>query len=169
MTQQHPAEITIADLSELVRGSFPAEPRPRTFWKDGAEQPAGDVPAELANRLAQRRWVDVTLRDWQMIGPPPSVSSYLHPDAFRYYLPSLLIGVLQDIRYLDWALELLLPAGRKRRTDRPDWVTFREGFSEAQRDTIRSYLTGLRAMLGEAAGPVEQHLFDELDAVWGRR
>ncbi|MGJ5175104.1 hypothetical protein ACQR16_10980 [Bradyrhizobium oligotrophicum] len=168
MTQQPAPETTIAELSALLRASFPAEPLPTTFWR-GAGQPAGDIPDELAQRLAQRRWVDVTLHDWQMIGPPLSVSSYLHPDALRYSLPSLLVGVLHDTGYVDWALELLLPAGRKRRTDRRDWVTFWEGFSETQRDTIRCYLKGVRAMLGAAAGPVEQQLFDELDAVWGLR
>jgi hypothetical protein len=49
--------------------------------------------------------------DWTMIGAPACLArAYLEPDAFRYYLPSLLVGVLRDIGYLDWALECLLPA-----------------------------------------------------------
>jgi hypothetical protein len=155
-------------LSELIRTSFPAEPLPRAFWIDGTEQPAGDIRDELAKRLALRSWVDVSLDDWRMIGRMPLIRSYLHPEAFRYYLPSLLVGVLQDIRYLDWALESLLPSGQKRRTDRPEWMNFRESFSEKQRQAMHSYLKGVRSMTSESTDPVAQHLFDELEPIWGR-
>jgi hypothetical protein len=128
-------------LSELIRTSFPTDPLPRAFWIDGTEQPAGDIPDELAKRLAFRRWVEVALDDWRMIGIPPWVArSYLHPDAFRYYLASLLVVVLGDTGYLNWALEALLPSGQMRRTDRPEWINFGDGFSEQKREAIRSYL-----------------------------
>ena len=156
------------DLFTLIRTAFPTEPLPGTFWIDGDAQAGGDIPHELAERLAQRPWTDVTLGDWLMTGHPSSVKCFLHPDAFRYYLPSLLVGVLDDTGYLDWALEALLPEGRRRRTDRPDWLQFWEGFSGTQRNAIRSYLKGVRAVLGEAADPVERYLFDELEAVWGQ-
>jgi hypothetical protein len=126
------------------------------------------MPDELERRLAHRRWIDVTMRDWTMVGPACIAKCYLHPDAFRYYLPSLLVGVLDDPGYLDWALECLLPARRKRRTDRADWTDFWDGLSGEQRDTICSYLKGVRSMLRDSVGPVEQQLFDELDAIWGR-
>ncbi|CCE10201.1 hypothetical protein BRAS3843_410030 [Bradyrhizobium sp. STM 3843] len=156
-------------LSELIKASFPVEPLPRSFWFDAGEHRCGDIPEELAKRLEHRHWVDVTMRDWTMIGPAVIAKAYLHPDAFRYYLPSLLVGVLSDIGYLDCVLECLLPAGRKRRTDRPEWLQFWDGLSETQRDTIRCYLKTVRSMCGEPAGPVVQHLFDEIEAVWGRR
>jgi hypothetical protein len=104
-----------------------------------------------------------------MIGAPPSLARhYLHPDAFRYYLPSLLAGVLQDIGYLDWALEALLPSGQKGRTDRPEWVSFWQSFSEQQRNAVHSWLKGVRSLFGEQAGPAAQHEFDKLEAIWGR-
>jgi hypothetical protein len=94
-----------------------------------------------------------------MIGPlGPLVRDYLDPDAFRYDLPSLLVGVLRGLGYVDWALECLLPAGRKRRTDRREWTEFWDGLSEKQRDAIRSYLKGVRSMLGNPADPADQHL-----------
>jgi hypothetical protein len=60
----------------------------------------------------------------------------------------LLIGALQEIGYLDWALECLLPAGRKRRTAGKWWADFWTGFSEQQREAICTYLKGVRSMLG---------------------
>jgi len=107
------------------------------------------------------------MRDWTVIGPARIAKLYLHPDAFRYYLPSLLVGVLDDIGYLDWALECLLPAGRKRRIDRAEWTDFWNGLSGEQREAIRSYLKGARWMLGDSIDPSNQQLFDELEAIWG--
>jgi len=93
---------------------------------------------------------------------------YLHPDTVRYYLPSLLVGALEDIDYLDWALECLLPAGRKRRSDRAEWMDFWNGLSGGQREAIRSYLKGVRSMFGDSISHVEQELFDEIETIWER-
>jgi len=58
---------------------------------DDGEQPYGDKPEELLKRPAHRCWVDVTMRDSTMIGVPARLArTYLDPDAFHYYLPSLL-------------------------------------------------------------------------------
>jgi hypothetical protein len=160
--------LTTSDqLSELIRASFPVQPLPRHFFIDGGEQPCGDIPDELLVRLLHRRWVDVTMYDWSMIGPGCIAKQYLHPDAFHYYLPSLLVGVLEDTGYLDWAPECLLPAGRKRRTNRTEWAEFWDGLSGEQRDAICSYQNGVRSMLGRSTGPIGQYLFDELEAIRG--
>ena len=162
--------MTVGQISELLRASFPVEPLPRFFWRAGGGQPPGDIPDELQKRLAQRLWVDVTMRDWTMIGAPAWLARiYLDPDAYRYYLPSLLVGVLQDSGYLDWALESLLPAGRKRRTDRKEWSEFWDGLSDKQREAIRSYLKSVRSMLGDPADAADHHrqLLDEATVIWG--
>jgi hypothetical protein len=127
---------TAADqLVSLLKASFPIEPLPPVFWRDGGEQPPGDIPEELLKRLAHRRWADVTLLDWTMIGAPAWLArTYLDPGAFRYYLPSLLVGVLGEPGYVDQALECLVPAGRQRRTTRNEWTNVWGGFSEAQRE-----------------------------------
>ena len=87
---------SIDQLCELLRASFLVEPLPRFFRRAGGEQPTCDIPDELQKRLAHRSWVDVTMRDWTMIGAPAWLARvYLDPEAFRYDLPSLLVGVLQ--------------------------------------------------------------------------
>ncbi|HTO66734.1 MAG TPA: DUF6714 family protein [Bradyrhizobium sp.] len=162
--------MTADQLSELLHARFPVEPLPRFFWRVGREQPPGDIPDGLWKRLAHRPWVDVTMRDWTMIGAPVWLARvYLDPDAFRYYLPSLLIGVLGDIGYVDWAVECLLPAGRQRRIDRKEWIEFWDGLSEKQRDAIRAYLTRVRSMLGNPVDPADGHLqlLDEAAVIWG--
>jgi hypothetical protein len=160
--------MTIDRISELLPASFPVEPLPKFSWRAGREQPVGDIPDGLQKRLAHRPWVDVTLWDWTMIGAPALLARvYLDPDVFRYYLPSLLVGVLGDIGYVDWALECLLPAGRKRRTDQKEWTEFWDGLSEKQRAAIHSYLKVVRSMLGDPLDPADQHLqlLDEAAAI----
>jgi hypothetical protein len=89
--------------------------------------------------------------DWTMTGAHASTARiYLDPNAFRYYLPSLLVGALQETGYLDWALESILPAGRKRHTTGKWWTDFWRGFSEQQREAICAYLKGVRSMLSDS-------------------
>ncbi len=91
---------------------------------------------------------------------------YLDPNAFRYYLPSLLVGGLRETGYLDWALESILPAGRKRPTTGKWWKDYWGGFSEKQREAICSYLKGVRSILGDSIDPSNQHLIEEAEVIW---
>jgi hypothetical protein len=139
---------------------------PRTYWLDGVEL-LGDIPQELANKIAYRPWTDVTMLDWTMTGAHASTArSYFDVDAFRYYLPSLLVGGLNDLRYIDWPLECVLPAGRKRRTT-GWWQAFWTGFSVEQKHAIRCYLIGVRQMLGGSVHLSELHFIDEAQVIWG--
>ena len=158
---------TMEELSGLLHAAFPAGPLPRRYWLDGVE-PLSDIPQQLANRIAGRPWVDVTMLDWTMTGARAvTARSYFDADAFRYYLPSLLVGGLNDFRLIDWPLECLLPAGRKRRTNGKWWQEFWTGFSEEQKDAVRRYLIGVRRMLDGSVHLSELHLIDEAQMIWG--
>jgi hypothetical protein len=155
------------ELSELVHAAFLAGPMPRRYWLDDAEL-LSDIPQELANRIAYRRWVDVTMLDWTMTGARAGIArSYFDANAFRYYLPSLLIGGLNDFRYIDWPLECLLPAGQKRRTTGKWWQAFWTGFSVEQKDAVRRYLIGVRQILDGSIHLSELQLTDEAQVIWG--
>jgi hypothetical protein len=158
--------MTTEKLSELVRAAFPVAPLPRRYWLDGTE-PVGDIPQELAERIAYRPWIDVTMLDWTMTGAHASTSRrYFDADAFRYYLPSLMVGGLNDLGYVDWPLECLLPAGRKRRTTGQWWQAFWAGFSIEQKDAVRLYLIGVRQMLGSNR-LCALNFIDEAQVIWG--
>ena len=159
--------MTTAQLSAFIRGAFPIAPLPGRFWIDGIEPLMTDIPEELARRIAHRPWVDVTMLDWRMTGGNAGTTrSYVDADASRYYLPSLLVGGLIDFGFIDWPLECLLPAGRKRRTDRKWWQDFCSGFTEEQKDAIRLYLIGVRSMLEQSVDLGELHLIDEAQVFW---
>jgi hypothetical protein len=157
----------VNELSERVQVAFPVEPMPRRYWIDAIE-PLDDIPKELANRIAYRPWIDVTMLAWTMTGAHAATArNYFEPDAFRYYLPSLLVGGLNDFRYIDWPLECLLPAGRKRRTTGEWWQAFFAGFSVEQKDAIGHYLIGVQGMLDGSVHLGESHLIDEAQVIWG--
>jgi hypothetical protein len=159
--------INSQPLSKLVHAAFPIEPMPRKYWLDGIEL-LSDIPQELANRVAHRAWVDVTMLDWTMTGAHAGTArSYFDADAFRYYLPSLLVGGLNDLGYIDWPLECLLPVGRKRRTTGKWWQAFWTGFSVEQKDAVRRYLIGVRQMLDGSIHLSELHFIEEAQVIWG--
>jgi hypothetical protein len=159
--------MTANELCVHIRSVFPVEPMPRIYWIDRTE-PADDIGKELASRIAYRPWPDVTLLDWAMAGLHASFArSYFDADAFRYYLPSLLIGGLNDLGYIDWPLEPILPAGRSRRTDREWWQRFQSCFSEQQTLAVRSYLILIRSILNDSADLHGLHLLDEAQVIWG--
>jgi hypothetical protein len=162
--------MTTDELSGLINAAFPVEPVPERFWIDDSQPLVGDIPEELAKRIAHRPWIDVTMLDWTMTGAHASTArAYINPNAFRYYLPSLLIGGLKDLGYIDWPLECLLPAGRQRRTTGTWWQEFWTGFTEEQKDVVRTYLTGVQSMLREPVHLSELHFIDEAHVIWDRR
>ncbi|SRR5258708_3639977 len=116
-TSVYTAMTTGDQISELIRASFPVDPLPDEFWlADVIRRPLDDIAEELQNRMAERSWLEITIRDWAMIGASPDVvRRYLTPNAFRYYLPSSLVGVLRVIGYVEWALDSILPNNQNRR------------------------------------------------------
>jgi hypothetical protein len=158
---------TIDQISQLIHASFPVDPLPsQFFWLEG-DAPIGDIPEELLNRIAQRPWAEITMWEWAMTGAHAGTSRrYLDPNTFRYYLPSLLVGGLRESGYIDWALESVLPAGRKRRTTGKWWKEFAEGFSAMQRSAVCAYLKGIRLLLWDSVGPANQQMICDAEAIW---
>jgi hypothetical protein len=153
----------------IIRASFPLEPLPvRPFWRDG-ERPPGDIPEEIEKRLAMRSWDQISMLDWRMIGSASAGRVYLDPNTYRYYLPSLLTGGLQDNGdFIQWALEAILPTSWRRRTTGKWWQEFAVGFLTPQRETIRAYLAFIRAELWDSIGPANQQFVVEAEAIWTR-
>jgi hypothetical protein len=162
--------MTTDELSELIKIAFPIRPTPEAFAIDSSRSLVSDISGELARRIAYRPWIDITMLDWTMTGAHASnARRYIYPNAFRYYLPSLLIGGLNDLGYIDWPLECLLPAGKKRHTTGKWWQEFWSGFSEEQKNAVRAYLISVRSMLRETVHVSELHFIDEAQLIWERR
>ena len=98
-------------LLDLIETAFPVQPQPTAFFSaDGIEALNHDVPQELSRRIAGRPWTEVTLMDWRMIGTSPVIARrYLEPASFMYYVPSIIFGTSQQIEFIDFALEGIIP------------------------------------------------------------
>jgi hypothetical protein len=152
-------------FEQLVYASFPTEPVPHEFFWAKRESPIErDIPKELRERLAGRRWPEITLTDWRMIGTPPAIArDYLRPSTFCYYLPSLLLSVLGEPDFLEWALEALIPLNKAHEPRGKWWGGFVGAVSESQRATLRSFLT-----IVDPADPANQSLLSIAETIWGR-
>jgi hypothetical protein len=150
----------------LVHATFPLEPVPhRFFWQGSPDPIEGDVPEELQNRMAGRRWTKVTLMDWLMTGVRPhSIQDCLEPAAFLYYLPSLFIGVFSDLGYLDFGIEAILPNNKWHKPRGKWWFSFRDCVSERQRETLRAFLATARST--HTIGPVAQVALIDAEKIW---
>jgi len=154
-----------SEFAALAHASFPTDPIPSEFfWSESKAPLQGDIPEELQNRIACHRWPEVTLEHWLMIGAPPCVTrSYLKPSTFLYYLPSLLLGVLGDLRYVDWALEGALPYNKGHVPRGTWWAEFSATVSASQRATLQFFLALVRCTV---ADPNNQHLLITAESFW---
>jgi hypothetical protein len=127
---------------KLVHASFPAEPLPEQFfWAESRESLEGDIPKELQKRIAHRRWTQIRIIDWAMVGTPPSIArTYLEPPTFLYYLPSLLVGVLDEANYFEFGIEAIIPHNKTHTPRGKWWFSFSACVSEDQRVALCAFL-----------------------------
>jgi hypothetical protein len=159
---------TVDQISVLIRASLPVDPLPDEFWlADVIRRPLDDIAKELQNRIAERSWLEITIRDWAMIGASPDVvRRYLTPNAFRYYLPLSLVGVLRDIGYVERALDSILPNNQKRRPKGKWWQEYSSGFSALQRAAVCTFIEGIRILFWDDIGPAAQQQIVDAEAIW---
>lgn len=124
----------------LIRAAFPTEPLPASFFREDADVEEGDIPYQLQAHFLSKKWNEVSLLDWISTAPIGSIVTYLTADTFRYYTPSILIGSLEDVRYLDWGIEAVLPHNQRLEPRGEWWKTFFGGFTSTQRIAIREFL-----------------------------
>jgi len=156
-----------AEFLVLPLGSFPPEPIPQSFfWSEGDEAFQPDIPMGLQTRLSGRRWPEVKLNDWLMVGAPPCIARrYLEPSVFVYYLPSLFVGVFDDLPHLDWVLEGIIPFNKTHTPRGKWWARFDACISESQRAALRSFLRLIRST--SLTDLRDQALLFDAEAIWG--
>jgi hypothetical protein len=145
------------------------EPRPtRFFWPDAKGSLEDDIALELKNRISGRRWNEVTLMDWRMIGLPPAASRlYLEPAAFVYYLPSIILGVLYpEIDFVEYALEAIIPYNQSHVPRGRWWFDFVSLVSPNQRRTLAAFLEYIRLTAWDSIGEANQHFLEVAEGFW---
>jgi hypothetical protein len=157
------------EFLDLVAGSFPVAPVPARFFWPEQEMGSldGDMPQELGNRISGRRWTEVTLVDWRMIGTPPCVSRlYLEPATFMYYLPSIIVGVSQEMEFWDFALEAIIPYNKNRVPRGRWWSQFSASASPQQRAALSVFLAHIRLMSWDRIGLDGQYFLEKAEKIW---
>jgi hypothetical protein len=157
-------------LPKIFAEAFPLEPLPdHFFWAEAKGSLEGDIPSELKNRVLGRRWSEVTLMDWRMVGVSPAVSSqYLEPSTFAYYLPSIVLGVYPDLDFVEYALESILPRNQSHVPRGKWWAEFVDAISRRQRKALATFLEDLRLNSWEAVGAANQHFLEVAESFWLR-
>jgi hypothetical protein len=133
------------DFLKLLHATFPPQPMPaQFFWEEDRHDNSYEFRGDLLEWLAERQWTEIKMHDWAMAGDTRMTRELLEPATFLYYSPSLLLGVTEDLGYLDWALEAIIPSGRDRRPKSKWWGELLETISSEQSATIRAFLAHVR-------------------------
>lgn len=155
---------------EFIGNAFPVEPLPtRFFSSQGGKSLDFEIPQELSNRIAGRPWTEVTLMDWRMTGTSPVVARrYLEPAAFMYYVPSIIVGGLQQIEFIDFALEGISPDNKHHEPRGEWWFEFSEIASPRQRAALSAFLSHVRLRFWDKIGPANQYLLECAENIWSK-
>jgi hypothetical protein len=155
-------------LLNLIGTAFPVEPRPTNFfWAEGKHSLDYDLPQELRNRIAGRPWKEVTLLDWRMTGTSPVVArSYLEPATFMYYVPSIVVGSSQQIEFIDFALEGIIPHNEHHLPRGKWWSEFAAIASPRQRLALSAFLSHVRHVFWDRIGPANRSLLEHAENIW---
>jgi hypothetical protein len=155
----------------LIDLAFPLEPKPDAFFSEEGKNSCGyDIPRELEKRLFDRYWTEITLMDWRMIGAAPVVARrYFEPAAFMYYLPSLIVGVSQEIEFVDFALEGMIPDNKYHVPRGKWWFEFSNIASSYQQEALVTFLSYIRLVFWDRIGSANQYLLERAESIWTLR
>lgn len=149
-------------LKAVIRAAFAVFPIPADHRRnDGiANYEVDDDVLKFHGRM----WTEISLDHWIRSISPSAIRRATNSDFFKYYLPSLLVGVIQYRDYSYLALEALLPDNPKYEP-RSDWKECRMNFSAEQAEAVVSFLE----LIKESSTPdsAEWHAADAgLGGLW---
>jgi hypothetical protein len=140
----------VQSVREILIHAFPLSPVPGEFFVEGESCSKGDIQGELSRRISGKIWIDVSITDWAMTGVSPAVSRvYVEPKAFLYYFPSLLLGGVVDLNYVDFAINVLVPINQRFEERGAWWWDFKAAVTHDQRLAILKYIALLRSEIPE--------------------
>jgi hypothetical protein len=129
------------ELRSALIDAFPTMPFPAEHRrKDGSID--WEVEDDVKKFLG-KQWDDIGLEHWIRSVSPAAIRNSTNPLFFKYYLPSLLIGVFENPDFFPLALDALLPDNPKLEPRRA-WTEFRSQFSPQQVAAVVMFLELLK-------------------------
>ncbi|AOZ11085.1 hypothetical protein [Cupriavidus malaysiensis] len=128
-------------IRDELKKAFPLVPIPASHRRaDDVVHPEVD---EDVQKFLGRPWDHVHLEDWIRSVSPAAIRRGTSNAFFKYYLPSLLHTVFDDMGYAYLALDAVLP-DNPGFEPRPDWKVFRQSFQPIQAEAVASFLEFIR-------------------------
>ena len=152
-------------VKDRICESFPMEPCPLLSEVVAATSNGQvEIPRELLKRFRGKKWTEILLDDWINIAGIQAIRVYLSPSSFHYYLPSLLMSVLERPQYLDWGLEALLPQNKGRKPKGEWWHEYFACFTVEQRLAVRLFISYAKSQCGHCSE--EEMLANCAEEIW---
>lgn len=126
-----------AQVKSTIRAAFAIIPIPSGHRRDDGI--ANYEVDDDVQKFNGRMWTEISLDHWIRSISPSAIRRATNSGFFKYYLPSLLVGVLQDSDYSYLALDALLPDNPKYEP-RADWKEYRMSFAAEQAEAVVSFL-----------------------------
>ncbi|MCL2876150.1 MAG: hypothetical protein FWF12_07660 [Betaproteobacteria bacterium] len=99
-----------------------------------------EIPDEIQTRFLGREWCAVNLGDWRNVATVIAIKHFMTAGTFYYYVPSLLVGVLDNFDFVDWPLEALVPSSTSRVQKGKWWFDYFSLFSARQRAAVLEFI-----------------------------
>jgi hypothetical protein len=151
----------------LAQASFPIRPVPTEFFWVDAKNTHLEIPQKAQRYLRDRSWPEVTVEDWTLILTTPAVArAYMDPKVYLYYLPSLLAGIFNNMGWIEYVIDGILPFNREHYPKGKWWKEFDGNVSPKQRRTIQEFIRIMHKDYLDLLGDdLRAYLFDASE-VW---
>lgn len=145
--------LLLTTLPSVFREVFPCEPVPKRVL--AVEEDDSEFALEILSRFSGKPWSVLALEDWINVAGMETIASYMALEAFRYYVPSILLESARDTNYLDWGLKALLPMSLGGAVNTSVWECYQSGFNVRQREQLHEYLLAVQ----QVAQPLSEEVF----------
>lgn len=151
------------EIIKGVKDAFPVHPIPTKVLLDELDN--SEFSYEIRSRFVSKAWTLVTLDDWVSTASIGVIVNHMLPEAFHYYLPSILCASLNNKNYIERGLESILPNNQRRKPKSDWWKKYISCFNAEQKKMVRAYALHCFKISGE--NTEEKHLARiALEDIW---
>jgi hypothetical protein len=126
------------NLVNRFKSVYPTHPIPKRILTD--ERDNSEFSKEIRKRFTSKPWTSVTLDDWINTASIEVIASYMPPEAFQYYLPSIICSSLDNKDYIDWGLRAILPPNQRREAKGDWWIKYVSCFNSEKKKVLQEYI-----------------------------